>query len=134
MESKRESYKISKANPESSGALRAEMFEKSSDAFVAAQIEKERLDERKQREEAARKALEEAEKERWAQQKMEAYEKGEERRKRRLQEEEWARLKAKAKKEQTERVDKMMDRLEISIRKFAEAEALDYMATAEGRR
>ena len=120
---------------ESSGALRAEMFEKSSDAFVAAQIEKERLEyERKQREEAKRKALEEAEKERWAQQKMEAYEKGEERRKRRLQEEEWARLKAKAKKEQTERVDKMMDRLEISIRKFAEAEALDYMATAEGKK
>ena len=47
---------------------------------------------------------------------MDAWEKGEERRIRRLQEEEWARLKAKAKKEQKERVDKMMDRLETSIR------------------
>ena len=120
---------------ESSGALRASMFQKTSDDFVAAQIEKETLEyEARKREEAERKAREEAEKEEWARQKMVAYEKGEERRKRRLQREEWARLKAKEKKEHKERVDKMMDRLEISIRQFAEAEALDYMATADGKK
>jgi hypothetical protein len=120
---------------EKSGALRAKMKndEIKKDVEEALRLEIEER-ERQKAAEAKRKAEIEAEKELWAEQKMIAYERGEERRIRRLQREEWARLKAKAKKEHKELVDKMLDRLEITVRQQAEAEALDYMASPEGKK
>jgi hypothetical protein len=120
---------------ERSGALRAKMTQDEIDADVTASLKRELEEyERNKAEEAARKEREEAEKEEWARQKMVAYERGEERRIRRLQREEWARLKAKEKEDRRILVDTMLDRLEITVRQQAEYEALDYMASAEGKK
>ena len=119
------------------GNLRADFF-----AGQAASIEREKQDlearlrrEQAEAEETERRRIAEkrAADDLWAEQKLAAWEKGENRRKRKMQEIEWRRQREEAERHERAKERKMWKRMRDHIAQDAEDEAIAFLATKAGR-